>query len=256
MAFKKSFGGRLPVEIYVNVSSEGTFSTTLPEHVVCKLHSAGIKTNQHPKKGDGYFCADSMDGLLAEVKATLDKYSEKILVREEVVLQYAISVCCYYCKLEDGTIVPNGSYLGKEPKEGNVWVGGNIDSNAFGRNKPFSFEVYVYPRFKSTWRFHDGSEKSSYDSVPQNLVVKGSALEYLLAIPPMSADLNGGTVKEIEYTEDIAQFFKNALLYVCKMNESFKAAFGEDIDLSKFKDLALPDFSGAKIEAKGGKKGV
>lgn len=258
MAFKKHFSGQLKTDYTVRVSSTGVFSTTLPVPVVEKLHSVGIKTNES-RKGDGHFEANSMDALVLEVEAVLKKYSEKVLVSELVVLKYAIAMSCSYCKRKDGEIVPNGTYV-EDNKNGTCnWIEGNEAQEDFNPGPThFGFKVFVYPRFKRTYRFPDGSEENTYGHIPEELVVTGSALEYLIAVPPMN-EMNWRSdvkIKEIEYTEDLAQFFKNALLYVCKMNESFKAAFGEDIDLSKFKDLALPDFSGAKIEERGGKKDV
>lgn len=97
---------KLAFEYFINVNSEGLFTAYLPEEVIKKLESSGIKIGRGRAGRKGYFEADTLTGIEERVIKATERYSEKTLLSSRVVLRYEIITACSYCKTKKGEIVP------------------------------------------------------------------------------------------------------------------------------------------------------
>ncbi len=85
---KKVFTDKIEFEYFINVTSEGLFTTYLPEEVIIKLEKYGIETNYGRGKHKGYFEAQSLKEIQEKVKNIANKFSESKLIFSKIVLRY------------------------------------------------------------------------------------------------------------------------------------------------------------------------
>ena len=212
----------------VLVNKEGIFATTLPKEVVDKLHSAGIETDHNRLRNRGFFSAQSLKDLKNKVNEIANKFSEKKLISEKIVLRYSIDTNCHYCKTKAWEIVPNGGWQQDVDGEYN-WIEGTEKLQSMDK-KPFGFSCYVEPKSLRIWQFPDRTEFKEYSDIdddPEDKVIQ--CMQSLCDIN-MPYDQEQ---KEIDYTPELGQFFKNMILYICNINEKLREMFPDGVDLNK-----------------------
>ena len=114
---------------------------------------------------------------------------------------------------------------------------GTIDNHSSFDSRSYGFEIFVEPRVTRKWKFPDGTKFEDYRYLEEDEKKEGSTLYWLASIVGMGGEPDN--IMEIDYSEKIGIFFKNALTYVCKLNEHLKEVFGEKIslDVTKMKSL-------------------
>lgn len=212
----------------VSVDKEGNFTTTLPPDIAKELIRVGIDLKSNRLNNYGFFSALSLKELKHTVEEVLDKYSEKELLEEKVILRYSVETACSYCKTKDGQIVPNGSYANEIDGEYD-WTSGTLETNATER-RPFGFSCFVKPISVKVWKFSNGEVKKEYLHGANGCFDYDEVLKWLDGLCGITSE---GNHKEIDYTPELGLFFKNMILYIFSINEKIKNAFGEDFDLSK-----------------------
>lgn len=214
----------------VNITNDGMFTTTLPAEVVNKLEAAGIQLNRNQLKNSGYYHSDTMIGLCKAIRKDVDKYSERHVVSEEIVLRYQIETRCTYCKTKEGQIVPDGGWQQKIDGD-HKWLGGTREMHATSR-ETYGLDVYVEPQFKTVYSFPDGSTHTDYRNLTEEEEGEGTTLHWLASVRAMK-ELWGRDIKDIKYTEEAGEFFKSLILFIIRINEKLQDVFGEKIDVSK-----------------------
>ncbi len=230
MRLKRNYGdGRLKFEYYINVTKQGIFTAYLPEEIIEKLEAAGIQMNYGIGSKKGYFEANSLVEIEKNITEKIKKFSERKQIDERIVLKYAITTTCSYCKLKTGEIVPNGNWQ-KEIEDDYNWLSGNVEHNA-NNPAPYGLSIYVEPFKCITWQFPDKTEHKEYNRLCESDYEKGSTLDWLDSLCGINNGRND-EVKEIDYTEKLGEFFKSAILFICNMNEKLKGVFGEELEVT------------------------
>lgn len=226
----------------VNISNEGRFTTTLPRDVVSKLEAAGIELNRNQLKNSGYYGSDTLMGLRSLIRKDVDKYSERHVISEEIVLRYQINTRCAYCKTKSGLIVPDGGW--QSQIDGDYqWLGGTKETHATSRAS-YGIDLYIEPRFRTVYQFPDGSTHTDYRHLTETEMGQGTTLHWLGSVRAMK-ELWGTDTKDIVYTEKAGEFFKSMILFIIRVNERLQEVFGKDLDIqqaiesSQFKQLSL-----------------
>lgn len=228
----------------VSIDQLGNFTTMMPEDVVKKLESIGVKLNtgsgrrRHKK---GFFSATSLQELEKKVKETADKYSRKKLVSEKIIIRYAVDTRCSYCRSANGNIYPNGG-LEQDAEgydKGYHWINGTKDTHGFNTG-PYSIEIAFEIKKVRTWEFPSGEQTKEYDRLEESEAKKDDALFWLHSLCGLTLS-SDNTAKEIEYTKDIGFLFKNMVLFIFNINERIRSIFGEEFDLTKIEPLRLTD---------------
>ena len=239
---KKVKTDKLEFDYSVNITKQGIFTAYLPEDIINKLESSGIKLNYGRGYKKGYFEGSSLKEVEEAISNIIEKYNEKKLISSSIVLRYQIITSCSYCKTKKGEIVPNGRWERKLNKNDKYhWLEGTEENNANHPN-PFGFRVYVDPRKLNVYVYPDKTEYKEYVSIDEKDIPEGSTLDWLNSVCGMSwKDEND--VKDIEYSEEVGIFFKNIILYICNLNEKLKKIFGEEMEISISKVPLLTNFS-------------
>jgi len=235
----------------VNVSKDGIFSTTLPKDVVKILKDANVSVHKNQLGNEGYITSSTHSGLIQAVKDVLAEYKSRELICEKIVLRYVIQTQCSYAKDKEGNICPNPSkewsgmeygmhdFNNKNPE--NVWFEGNVTIDST-KNRPFGFLIYAKPFVKRDYQYKSGKQKTEYSSmgfggdVAANALEKGYYLRWLNAVPCIAPPdgFRGLKGEEMDYTENLAKFFVEMIISICKLNDRIKDFLTPD----KIKEIA------------------
>lgn len=210
----------------VNVSKDGTFSTTLPKEAVSKIEAYGVTLNENRVGNRGYFSSETMDGLERNIRKAVEEAVSCELVSTEDVIKYQIMICASYCRNgadeTDTELYPNGKGL-----NGNyIWKDGNVQSDNLER-KPTSFSVYVEPKTIKRYRYASGKTRTEVTSIDEKKYPEGSAILFLNSIVNIYPD-RYIDIKELPCTEENARFFKKAIMSIWKLNEAIGQILKDD----------------------------
>ena len=145
----------------------------------------------------------------------LSCYTEEI-VSDKLVILYRIETVCEYAKHEN-------MYYPGTPQEGPLPFSyhelySGTKNPSFGQ-EPYGFRIYCKVRRKITKRYADGDEKSLLEKVQINkLGENGKWINGLRLIGDFSGFVST-EVKEIEYTEERAAFFRKFLSMIFMVND-------------------------------------
>lgn len=213
-------GKMAPIDIYVN--SEGAFTTTVPYELGKLLLDSEVHTETNQKGNPGFFSNTTLDGLIKSISTAVNMLNSGTLISRKVVIQYMIETSCSYM-LSDGVVVPDG-YWAKD--DGRGWRSGTLSSTSVFP-KPFGFQVYVSPKIRLDYKYHDGRTKSVYEVLKVSDYEKWGKLHWLDSIRSIYP-VTQGTMREVEYSEEVADFFIRIVSALCLMNEQFEKFLDED----------------------------
>lgn len=210
----------------VNVSKDGTFSTTLPKDAVSKIESYGVTLGRNRIGNPGYFAAKSLDELQVCIFKAVEEAVSCELVSTEDVIKYQIMICASYCRnMADETdtkLYPNGGCLhGKY-----LWIEGNVHFSTWNK-QPTSFSVYAKPISLKRYRYKSGRERVEEEPIDESKYPEESAIRFLNALVTNHA-YNNTAVNQMPCTEENAEFFKQAVMSIWKLNESLGKILNED----------------------------
>lgn len=210
-----SYRGKENIEFSydVNVSKDGTFSTTLPQDAVRKIESYGVTLNRNRLGNVGYFSAKTLEELERAVYKVVEDAVSCELVNTEDVIKYQIMISASYCRNggdeTDKELYPNGAGL----KGRYLWVDGNVN------NTDTSFSVYVKPMTLKRYRYRSGSERVDECPINVEMYPEGSAVRFIDSLVHMSPH-KYQKVEHMPCTEENAVFFKKAIVSIWKLNEA------------------------------------
>ena len=216
-------------EIYV--TQDGLFTTTLPEEAAKSLQDMGVdlKTNSRRGSKPGYFAAHTVEDLVKKVQAVADEAVTRELVKEEIVLKYAIDTRCSYVLDKQGRPAPNGYWAGNKNGESSEWREGTHKSHSHQNAPTWGLSVYVAAFVKKTYRYKSGNEKIEEEtwSDDENRFSAPKAKDpryWLCRLEAYTSmgDLDAGEIKEVPYTEAVAAFFVRLMENLAMMNEMIK----------------------------------
>lgn len=210
----------------VNVSKDGTFSTTLPKEAVAKIESYGVTLNTNRLGNRGYFSSDTMEGLESKIRAAVEEAVSCELVGTEDVIKYQILICASYCRNSadesDTNLYPNGKSLNSNFQ----WVDGNVCSDGLSQH-PHSFSVYVRPMTVKRYRYKSGKERKEEERIDETKYPEGSAIRFINSIVGNFPD-SYIAMKQMPCTEENAEFFKKAIMSIWKLNEALGRILKDD----------------------------
>ncbi len=222
-------GGKLRFQYDINVNKDGSFTTTLPDDIVKLFIDAGLKLKHNQLGNKGYFSDKTKDGLERQIKDTVLEYMSRDMTSERIIINYVIQTQCSYV-LVKGDIVPNpgrewtgGDYLTDKDLG---WREGNVDIDA-AHNSPFGFQIYAKPFVRRDYKYRSGNVKTEYKPLHDGGEIATKALEngyflrWLNSVPCISKPYSSSE-KELDYTENVAEFFVNMIKSICAMNERIK----------------------------------
>ncbi len=159
---KKIITDKIEFEYFVNVTTEGIFTTYLPPEIMEKLEKYGIHAGYGRGHKKGYFSTTSLQEIEERVEQIVEKFNQKKLKSSMIVLRYEITTKCSYCKTKTGEIVPNGSWQQKIDKNREYnWQNGTKEQNSTHAS-PFGFSIYVEPQKLNIYTFPDKSGYRKY----------------------------------------------------------------------------------------------
>lgn len=229
----------------VNVDKEGLFSTTLPKDIVELFKDANIDLHQNRMKNLGYLSDKTLEGLKKKVKDISLEYLSRELISEKIVLQYIIQTQCSYALDKAGNICPNPSkewtgmpyYMesGAESFPNNKWIEGNIKIYACNPT-PFGLQIYIKPFVRRDYKYKSGKTKTEYSRMCYGGEIAEKSLEqgyYLRWLDSVTCINKTGDlpIKEMDYSEIVAEFFVNMIKSICKLNERIKDFLEPDMIL-------------------------
>lgn len=210
----------------VNVSKDGTFSTTLPKEAVSKIEAYGVTLNKNRIGTPGYFSAKTMKELESNIYKFVEEAVSCELVSTEDVIKYQIMICASYCRNgadeTDTELYPNGKGLNGHYQ----WVDGNVRCDNFER-KPTSFSVYVEPVSLKRYRYKSGRERTEEEPIDERKYPEGSAIRFINSLVNIEPH-KYIKVKQMPCTEENAEFFKKAIVSIWKLNEALGKILKED----------------------------
>ncbi|MDD4970846.1 MAG: hypothetical protein PHT07_15570 [Paludibacter sp.] len=225
-------GGKLQFKYDIYVNKDGTFATTLPEDITKLFDDAGVDLSRNQIKKKGYFTAKACDNLCEQVKDVCLLYMSRKMISEKIVIQYVIQTQCSYAFDQEGNVAPNPDRewtgMDYDNNPNNRWHQGTIDIDAT-HNLSFGFQIYAMPFVRRDYQYRSGKVKIEYARMYEDSEICYKALEtgyflrWLHAVPcisPPAGRLLG--IKEIDYTENVAEFFVNMIKSICIMNEKIK----------------------------------
>lgn len=219
----KNIEHNLDFKYNINVTADGKFNTTLPASIVEIFEGASMDM-----KGDrgrkGYFVSGSLKDLIGIVDSLVKEYVSTTIVSENLIIRYSIQTQCTYVITDDGDIGPNGHYSSIPGDE--KWKSGTVRTYANDKT-PYGLQVFAKPLVKRVLRYKSGKMKDEYSYVTMagkgaftgefyKLDEHGKWLDDVVGIGPV------GPVKEMPYSEKMAEFFVNMIKSICKLNERIK----------------------------------
>lgn len=211
----------LDFKYQVSVNSEGLFTCTLPEDIAELLMNRGIELRQNRMKRYGYFENETLEGLNGNIEKTCEEYLSRELIQEKIVLKYQIEAYCSYWETKDGTKLPNGS-MEDGDKKGSGWKHGTVDLNVCNP-APFGLLVYVHPCLRQDFKYKSGTEKTEYENLCYTEYKNklSDNLKWLDGLCSMRSIYNL-EVKEIDYTEDVGEFFVDLIKSIFILSEKIR----------------------------------
>ncbi len=212
----------------VNVNKDGTFTTTLPSDIVTLFSAANVALNHNRMRNKGYFEDSTYDGLVKQVKDTAKEYMSRELVSSKIVISYVIQTRCSYSLDLNGCIVPNATkqWTGKLDSEPSIWHGG---TNECSSNHPSAYGLLVYakPFIRQDYAYQSGKTKMEHKRLSQESEYSRPFLEADTNLRWLDAVVNmipppDSTFHELDYTEDVTEFFVGLIKSICMMNEKIK----------------------------------
>lgn len=222
----------------IKITSKGEFYTDLPNDVAEKFLDAGVLKQSY--QGDvSYkrFKAKTYDDLLAAINKCGEDYLSKELISEALKIEFSIETTCHYAKDETG-LFPNGYYI--KNKEGvDYWRGGTTKSLFSSDLIEYGLQIYAKPFKESVYRYKSGkifTKRSFAVSKENGLGENGQWLQNIIRqkLPQK------GTLQEIEYSEEIAGFFRSFFESLFVLNERIQGMINpEQIKLLSSKGQKL-----------------
>ena len=210
----------------VNVSKDGTFSTTLPKEAVSKIEAYGVTLNKNRIGSPGYFSAKTMKELENNIYKSVEEAVSCELVSTEDVIKYQIMICASYCRNgadeTDTELYPNGEGLNGHYQ----WIDGNVRCDN-REGKPTSFSVYVEPVSLKRYRYKSGRERTEEEPIDERKYPKGSAIRFINSLVNIEPH-KFIEVKQMPCTEENAEFFKKAIMSIWKLNEALGKILRDD----------------------------
>lgn len=217
----------------ISVDRDGEFTTTLPKDVVEKLQAANVDLKPNRLNNYGFFIDKTLEGLKKKVDHVVDDYFSRKLTSRKIIIKYVIQTTCSYCLDIHGNVVPNGAdewtKKGYSPSAGCAWKEGTVSHDATHRH-PFGISVYAKPFVREDYVYKSGTKKTEYINMcyggafADNAIERGYSLKWLSDIPAQDVpqESRESDVKEMDYTENVAKFFVNLIMSICKLNEQIK----------------------------------
>jgi hypothetical protein len=205
----------------VNINAEGKFYINLNRDVVEKFKAVGINAGSKSKNhSDGYFEAPTFEGLKKLIEELGSDYISKEIVSRVLKISYSFDTNCSYA-IENGEVFPNGYYI--KNTDADYWRNGSIKSFT---NDPidYSFHLYAKPYCELTYKYRSGKivvKKLFHPSEKDGLGENGKWLDQLIR----QKKPDERNLSEIEYTEEIAGFFRRLFESLFRLNEQIKDRF-------------------------------
>jgi len=178
-------------------------------------------SRRHFGSEKGYITSKSMEGIEEKIKELVDEYCSSELLSKNIVIRYVVQTTCSYCKNGAGEIVPNGDHKWRiAEKDGYKWESGTKETHATSR-EAFGLLIYAEPFSKEVYKYKSGRITEEYNRLG-DIPEENYYLDFLNSFVGMTTPNFQDKPKEIDYTEDIARFFVELLVSVCKMNENIK----------------------------------
>lgn len=216
----------LAVDVYV--SKEGLFYTNFNELDIKYFKNRDIVFDWNPlTKRDSLLSAPTLDALVKRIGEVGNKATSKTLIEKKIIIKYHIDTSVSYCLDEDYKPVPDGSYAGKDAiKEDRYWQKTTITSHAASPHVA-GLWFYVRPYYKYTYGYHDGQTTVDYEYVYDSTIdiEKQPNLHWIASIRSLKPKFE---VKEMDYTEDAAAFFKSFYIAICTLNSNLMEFIGQD----------------------------
>lgn len=205
----------------IQINAQGKFYTNLSREVVEKFQAAGINVGSRSKKFEnGYFEADTFDGLKNLINELGSDYVTKENVSHVLKIEYSVETICAYA-LEDGEVFPNGYYV-QNKSEGNYWREGTVPRWT-NNTMLYGFNIYAKPFCEVVYKYRSNKTFSKKLFHPGETDGMGDNGKWLANIIQQKAASNG-TIREIEYTEEIAGFFRRIFEFLLGLMSKSKTA--------------------------------
>lgn len=210
----------------INVTTDGTFTTTLPAEFVQLFKAANIDLSRNNRRGskEGFVSDETLDGLKKKVLAICTEYMSREMISERLVIRYNVETICSYLINDAGDIVPNGRFV-EDYGGRHHWKNGTTEVHAASPGKGTGMRVYAKPAIERVYKYKSGKEKTEYETLNSYPGQKNDHftigenfiwLDNVCSIDPW------GQLKIIEYNEAIAGFFVKFIKMICQFNEQIK----------------------------------
>jgi hypothetical protein len=216
-----SVKGELNFKYDIYIDKDGVFSTTLPQDIVALFEKAQIRMHINKMKNRGYVTSSTYDGLVKSIKNICEEYLSRELINEKIVLKYQVETSCSYMLNEDSEIVPNGFWA-----RNGKWKGGTMSTHA-ASPETYGIWVYVKPMVRKDYKYKSGTQKTEYIHISHagekfdDLKKEMYNLRWLDDLTAIKSRFHG-QVKEIDYSESVAEFFVGMIKFICNLNEKIK----------------------------------
>jgi len=213
---------KLDFKVDIHVNQSGEFTATLPHEVSLVLENAGISLMRNQLGNNGYFKESTYDKLIHSISEKCKEYVSEEIISTSIVILYQIQTACTYMSKNNEYCAPNGVGTGYNNSHEFKWKYGNFSIDATNPHH-FGINIYAASKRKIVYRYKSGKERSHFISMWGDEIEGCPELTRLCqftCIAPI--DRNGGCIQEIDYTEDIAMFFSNMLISICKLNDKIK----------------------------------
>lgn len=206
----------ISVNVVIDVNSDGWFTTTLSESDADMISSYGISLAENRAHRAGFFKAETLGGLLSQIRNVLQSCLTYNVLEEKVILKYAFDIKCSYCiDTQTGDVKPNGYWVNDsfEWREGNK----EVISHSFVRVDGCGINIWCKPFIKKTVGYGNGTQKVFYNKYEESK--EKSELDFLAATIMSSNPVGLGSIREIDATEENCRFFAKIIRSIWNMNE-------------------------------------
>ncbi len=241
----KHNGDELKFEYDIKVNTQGEFYINVPKNIIELFEIEKIDLEYDPRSRQNKRLSDvTFDGVKEKMDKAVREYESSEMIDEKIVIRYAISTTCSYCKEEDGTIKPNGTMVKSFKDNECQWCEGTEAQHA-ANPQPYGLQMYAKPYVRRDYKYKSGRETTKYTSLCQDFDHKlGTSglsearigrtakennyfLNFLdefvaMRIPGGGWHSSEAKLQEVEYTEKVAEFFVNMLVAICKMSDQIK----------------------------------
>lgn len=214
IATSDPYPGSCTLQVYV--TSDGLFTTTLPEVWVARFKTAGIAMSCNRRGREGFFSACSLAELKKAVNQAFAELCSEELIAEEKVIRYQIAISCSYTTLVEDCEKFHPFVV---PGETSEWKTGNIERNA-NRRGPAGITCYAHPFSKRTFRYKaTGRTRVEYKSLRNHGFSLVEDDEQWLANLCGLSPSNELDTSEVSLNADTLSFFRRMFEGVFAMNE-------------------------------------